>query len=42
VASYIYGDMGYWVWSALAGILVGVMWNYAATAILVWPQRRRG
>lgn len=41
VASYIYGDVGYWVWSALAGILVGVMWNYAATAILVWPQRRR-
>jgi dolichol-phosphate mannosyltransferase len=41
VASYIYGDIGYWVWSALAGILVGVMWNYAATAILVWPQRRR-
>ena len=42
VASYIYGDMGYWVWSALAGILVGVMWNYAATAILVWPKRRQG
>jgi hypothetical protein len=23
------------------GILVGLMWNYGATAILVWPQRRK-
>jgi dolichol-phosphate mannosyltransferase len=40
VASFIYSDWGNWLWSGLTGILVGVMWNYAATAILVWPSRR--
>lgn len=41
VASYIYVDWGNWLWSGLTGILVGMLWNYAATAIVVWPRRRR-
>jgi dolichol-phosphate mannosyltransferase len=38
VASWIYDDMGYWLFSGLAGILVGLIWNYAATSILVWSS----
>jgi dolichol-phosphate mannosyltransferase len=41
VASYIYTDWGNWLWSGMTGILVGMLWNYAATAIVVWPRRRR-
>jgi dolichol-phosphate mannosyltransferase len=41
VASYIYVDWGNWLWSGLTGILVGMLWNYAATAIVVWPRRKR-
>ena len=37
VASWIYGDIGSWLFSGLAGILVGLIWNYATTSILVWP-----
>jgi len=42
VASYIYSDWGYWLFSGLAGILVGLMWNYVTTSLFVWPQRRKG
>ena len=41
VANYLYGNDGMWVVSGLAGILVGVIWNYGVTSILVWPQRRK-
>jgi len=41
VASWMHGGGEYWQWSSLVGILVGLMWNYGATAILVWPQRRK-
>ena len=42
VASYIHSGYGHWALSALAGILVGTVWNYGATAWLVWikPKRR--
>jgi hypothetical protein len=30
-----------WVLSGLAGIVVGVIWNYGVTSILVWPQGRK-
>jgi dolichol-phosphate mannosyltransferase len=40
VASWIYEDIGYWLISGAAGILVGVVWNYVATAFLVWPSGR--
>ncbi len=47
VAAYIHGvNGGYtnWFLSALAGILVGTVWNYGATAWLVWikPKRQAG
>jgi len=41
VASWFHSGGGGWLWSGLAGILVGLMWNYSATAIFVWPQRRK-
>ena len=47
VAGYIYGANGAyanWLVSALAGIVVGTVWNYGATAWLVWvkPKRKPG
>lgn len=43
VAAYIHSGSGNWLVSGLAGILVGTIWNYGATAYLVWikPKRRR-
>ena len=41
VASFIYKGYGYWVFSGLAGILVGVIWNYVATSLIVWPKKRK-
>jgi dolichol-phosphate mannosyltransferase len=41
IANAVYGDLGWWVTSGLAGILVGFGWNYGATALLVWPKRRK-
>ncbi len=41
VASYIHGvdgSKGSWLVSALAGIVVGTVWNYGATAWLVWVK----
>jgi dolichol-phosphate mannosyltransferase len=40
VATYIHGGYGgNWLLSALAGILVGTVWNYGATAWLVWVNK---
>jgi dolichol-phosphate mannosyltransferase len=42
VASLLYAQRGGWMWSGLAGIAVGVGWNYIATSLFVWsPGRRR-
>jgi dolichol-phosphate mannosyltransferase len=41
VAAYIHGGWGNWLLSGLAGILVGTVWNYGATAYLVWLKPRR-
>ena len=40
VASYIFGDGIGWLPSALAGIVVGTVWNYATTGFYVWRSRR--
>ncbi len=40
VASFIYKGYGYWLFSGLAGILVGLVWNYLATSLFVWPKRK--
>lgn len=39
VANYLYGHDGWWVLSGLMGILVGLIWNFGVTSILVWPRR---
>ncbi|MDG5467586.1 glycosyltransferase family 2 protein [Deltaproteobacteria bacterium IMCC39524] len=36
VASYIFGMEYTWWVSGLAGVLVGTVWNYAATSLLAW------
>lgn len=36
VASYLFSGGTRWVFSALAGVLVSTVWNYAATAFYVW------
>jgi dolichol-phosphate mannosyltransferase len=41
VASYIHSGYGHWALSALAGIVVGTVWNYGATAWLVWIKPKR-
>jgi dolichol-phosphate mannosyltransferase len=40
IASYMYDQYSTnWAVSALAGIAVGVVWNYAASAILTWRKK---
>ena len=41
VASYLYADWGNWLGSGLAGIVVGLFWNYSVTSMLVWSGRNR-
>ncbi len=38
VASWLFEAHSFWVLSALAGILVGVVWNYAVTAVYTWKR----
>ena len=40
VASYIFRGGGAWLPSVLAGLMIGTVWNYAATAFYVWRPRR--
>jgi dolichol-phosphate mannosyltransferase len=40
VASYIFGGGIGWLPSALAGVVVGTVWNYATTAFYVWRLRK--
>ena len=41
VASTVYALGRGWVLAAIAGILVGAVWNYAATRMLTWGRSRR-
>ena len=41
VATYLFEAQSYWVLSALAGVLVGAVWNYAVTAIYTWKRPAR-
>ena len=36
VASYVFGMEYTWWVSGLAGVLIGTVWNYAATSLLAW------
>jgi dolichol-phosphate mannosyltransferase len=40
IASYLFLTKTFWLLSALAGILVGAVWNYAVTAVFTWDARR--
>ena len=39
IATYMFQAESYWVLSALAGILVGAVWNYAVTAVYTWRHK---
>jgi dolichol-phosphate mannosyltransferase len=41
VASTIYGFGRGWFLAAIAGILVGAVWNYAVTMVLTWGRSRK-
>lgn len=38
VAGWLYESDQYWLISALAGILVGTLWNYAITSLYTWKK----
>jgi dolichol-phosphate mannosyltransferase len=40
VATVAFKEAFDWRLAALAGILVGVVWNYAATSLFTWKQKR--
>jgi dolichol-phosphate mannosyltransferase len=39
IASYLFSIHTVWVFAAIAGVLVGVVWNYAVTALYTWRNR---
>ncbi len=41
VAGYLYGLDTSWLLSALAGILVGTVWNYAVTQVYTWKKHSK-
>ena len=42
VARFVFENDGRWALAALAGILIGVVWNYAVTSLYTWgPSSRR-
>jgi len=41
VASMVYGLGRGWSLAAVAGILIGAVWNYAVTMMLTWGRKRR-
>jgi len=40
VASYLFKRNTFWALSALAGIVVGTVWNYGMTATYIWERPR--
>jgi dolichol-phosphate mannosyltransferase len=38
IASWLFEAHSFWVLSALAGVLVGAVWNYAVTAVYTWKR----
>ena len=39
IASYLFTHATFWVLSAMAGIVVGAVWNYAVTAMYTWNKQ---
>ncbi|HSN63171.1 MAG: dolichol monophosphate mannose synthase [Proteobacteria bacterium] len=42
IATYLFDQRAYWVLSAVAGVLVGAVWNYAVTAVYTWKKPKSG
>lgn len=42
IATYLFEVDSSWVLSAVAGILVGAVWNYAVTAVYTWRKPKGG
>ncbi len=40
MAAYMFQENAGWAQAALAGILVGAVWNYAATSVFTWHKLR--
>jgi dolichol-phosphate mannosyltransferase len=38
IATYLFELQTFWMSSAVAGILVGAVWNYVATAFFTWRK----
>jgi len=38
IASFLFEHRTFWITSALAGVLVGAVWNYAVTAVYSWRK----
>jgi dolichol-phosphate mannosyltransferase len=41
VAAYLFSRRAEWVIAAIAGVLVGAVWNYAVTSVYTWGKRGR-
>jgi dolichol-phosphate mannosyltransferase len=39
VADWLFERNAYWVFSAIAGVLVSVVWNYAMSSLFTWRKR---
>ena len=39
IATYLFGNRTQWIVAALAGVLVGSVWNYAVTQIYTWGKK---
>jgi dolichol-phosphate mannosyltransferase len=40
IANWLFERQGLWAVSAVAGVLVGAVWNYAVTSLYTWRARR--
>lgn len=39
IADWLFERQTFWVFSAIAGVLVGVVWNYAMSSLFTWRRR---
>ena len=42
IAAYLFERDTFWAASAMVGVLVGAVWNYAVTAVYTWKKPRTG
>lgn len=41
IAEYLFAEQTDWILAALAGVVVGAVWNYAVTAVYTWNKPKR-